>query len=313
MRSQAHGLASRLDSRARRRSSIIGLAGLLVVVTGGAGAWICVVLASRAHSFSDRLAEASVITAGGTLLLALIAAVVAVMAYAAATGLPDLRLQVRFPFSKANRPSFDVTEEYQLVSARDFMQTTATVQLRNDSGFSARNPAVIVRLDNAYSDGDPAKIRNARLGHRRVRQHSRHYSRPVGWRPHLLGTRQLGEATAVPCTTEIQSPSFTGSAAAHVRITCRWLPARSSHAGRSSCGRQIAIPPAGRRGPWVAVASPGPVRAQSCREHRGGSPRAGRGRQSYEPDASGGHRADFGAPGKARALPAVAPRGATPH
>jgi hypothetical protein len=120
-----------------------------------------VVLASRAHSFSDRLAEAGVIIAGGTLLLALIAAVVAVMAYAAATGLPDLRLQVRFPFSKANRPSFDVTEEYQLVSARDFMQTTATVQLRNDSGFSARNPAVIVRLDNAYSDGDPAKIRNA--------------------------------------------------------------------------------------------------------------------------------------------------------
>ena len=75
----------RRDSRLRRRTVIIALCALLIVVTALAAVWINAVLSSSAHDFSDRLAEGSAIIAGGTLVLALIAAVVAVMAYAAAT------------------------------------------------------------------------------------------------------------------------------------------------------------------------------------------------------------------------------------
>src|SRR5258707_8330108 len=98
MRRAAHGIARlrtvRQDSRRQRRAAIAALGLVLAVVTALVALWVNAVLSSSSHTFSDHLAEASAIIAGGTLLLALIAAVVAVMAYAVATGQPDLKLQV---------------------------------------------------------------------------------------------------------------------------------------------------------------------------------------------------------------------------
>jgi hypothetical protein len=146
-----------LDSRDKRRMAIGCLCALLLVVIAGPAAWVAVVMLSSTASLSDRLAEAGVIIAGGTLVLALIAAVVAVMAYAAATGLPDLKLQVSFPSSDVNRPRFQgrTGEEDGWFYAQGYKQTTGTVLLRNESAYSAKNPAVIVRLQNLYFLGNP--------------------------------------------------------------------------------------------------------------------------------------------------------------
>jgi hypothetical protein len=151
----------RQDSRLQRRAAIAALGLVLVVVTALVALWVDAVLSSSSHTFSDRLAEASAIIAGGTLLLALIAAVVAMMAYAAATGQPDLRLQVRFEFSHPNRPVFSANVDQQnWIAADRFKQTWGTISLRNDSGYPARNPAVIVRLKgmaflwDEYSNSD---------------------------------------------------------------------------------------------------------------------------------------------------------------
>lgn len=148
------------------RSTAIGLlCTLLAAVAAGTAVWIALVLSSHAHSFSDRLAEAGVIIAGATLVLALIAAVVAVMAYAAATGLPDLKFQVDFPFSRINWPRFRASsvdeEDGAWLYAESFKQTTGTILLRNDSAYSAKNPAVIVRLQNLYFLDDADAVLSA--------------------------------------------------------------------------------------------------------------------------------------------------------
>jgi hypothetical protein len=145
-----------LDPGANRSTAIGLLCALLVAVAAGTAVWIALVLSSHAHSFSDRLAETGVIIAGATLVLALIAAVVAVMAYAAATGLPDLKLRVSFPFSAVNRPRFKAyAGEEGWLYAEGFKQITGTILLRNESRYSAKNPAVTVRLDNLYVANSP--------------------------------------------------------------------------------------------------------------------------------------------------------------
>jgi hypothetical protein len=98
-------------------------------------------------SRSDRLAETGDIIAGATLLLTVLAALVALRAYAVSTGLPTLKLQAIFPFSYPNRPIFQATKESNhLVRSVPFKQTMGTIIIRNEGKYSARNPAVIVRL-----------------------------------------------------------------------------------------------------------------------------------------------------------------------
>jgi hypothetical protein len=89
-----------------------------------------------------------VVFAGATLLLAGIAAVVALLAYAVSTGLPDIEVSLRFPFSRVNNLEFvaDLQSDGRL-RARQFKQTNATVLLHNKSSYPARNPAVLVRLN----------------------------------------------------------------------------------------------------------------------------------------------------------------------
>jgi hypothetical protein len=68
------------------------------------------------------------------------------VAYAVSSGLPDLQLSVQFPFSVPNNPEFKASAEGDRLRARQFKQIYGTVMLRNNSGYSARNPAIIVRL-----------------------------------------------------------------------------------------------------------------------------------------------------------------------
>lgn len=144
------------DSRFQRRMVLIFSCLLLSAVVAVAVVWIIEVLSSSAHGFSDRLAEATVIIAGATLLLAFIAALLALLAYAVATGLPNLELQVRFEFSELNKPVFRAhVAENSWLEAERFKQTMGTISLRNINGYSARNPAVVVRLIGmAFTTGD---------------------------------------------------------------------------------------------------------------------------------------------------------------
>ena len=145
-------IRERMLAPGTNRSIALGLLWtLLAVVLAGTAIWVALVLSSNAYSFSDRMATAGVIIAGGTLLLALIAAGVAVMAYTAATGQPDLKLPGRFPFSQVNRPMFKAYSVDEIwIYAEGFKQTTGTILLRNESVYAAKNPAVIVGLENLY-------------------------------------------------------------------------------------------------------------------------------------------------------------------
>ena len=74
----------------------------------------------------------------------------AVQAYAAATGLPDLKLQVQLGhFADANRPQFQSTpanlgDGWRQTKMPD--ETKGTFLIKNVSYYSARNPSVVVRL-----------------------------------------------------------------------------------------------------------------------------------------------------------------------
>jgi len=150
MLSRVHSLMQRVydGDPALRRNGLLAASGIAVVMVL-ASAMIGTLLAlTSSADLEDRLAEAGVIFGGVTLLLAAVAAVVALLAYAVSTGLPDLQLCVRFPFSSPNNPKFlaDI-QDNGWVTARDFKQVYGEILLRNNSGYSARNPAVTVRLD----------------------------------------------------------------------------------------------------------------------------------------------------------------------
>jgi hypothetical protein len=112
-----------------------------------------VILTIRALTSSadlaDRLAAAGDVLVGATLLLAAVAAVVALLAYAVSTGLPDIGLRVEFKDSSPNNPVFTgVTAAGGVVCCglEDEIRLTAKILLRNESAYSATNPAFVVRL-----------------------------------------------------------------------------------------------------------------------------------------------------------------------
>jgi hypothetical protein len=118
------------------------------VLTGLAAVILFLVALTSSESLADRLAWAAVVFAGTTLLLAGIAAVVALLAYAVSTGLPDIQLCMRFPFSAVNNPKFEAdAQDDGRLKARQFKQVRAELLLRNKSSYSAKNPAVIVRMN----------------------------------------------------------------------------------------------------------------------------------------------------------------------
>jgi hypothetical protein len=106
-----------------------GLLVLIAVVIGlGALRWL-------SSSSSDRLAVIGNLLSLGTLLLALVAGIVALAAYSAATGLPNLRMQLALP-SSYNEATFVVPGKGDPVS----LDTIARIIVENTSAYAARTP-----------------------------------------------------------------------------------------------------------------------------------------------------------------------------
>jgi len=145
------GLAKALDRLRHdsgfRRLALLGTTGVAVAVIILVTVVFTVLALTSSADSADRLAAAGDVLVGATLLLAAIAAIVALLAYAVSTGLPDLRISVEFNHYPPNNLIFKVEAQ-----ARDQFRVEpgsmrpGKVLLRNESGYSARNPALIVRL-----------------------------------------------------------------------------------------------------------------------------------------------------------------------
>ena len=138
------------DPALGRRVFLTGTAVAVTLTTLATIIFTVMSLTSTAD-IADRLAAAADVITGATLVLAVIAAIVALLAYAVSTGAPDLEVSVIFPFSRPNNPSFDALVQVDsqgnaTIQARSFKQVFAEIRLRNKNGYSAKNPAVIVRL-----------------------------------------------------------------------------------------------------------------------------------------------------------------------
>lgn len=135
-----------------RKVMLVGIA-VVIATIGLATLVACIALLTASSGLSDRLAAVGDVIGAATLLLAMVAAVVALLAYAASTGSPDLRIQVDFPFSELNKPSFISTfKNNGIAVANEFKQLSCTVRVRNDSNYSAKNPTIVLRLhDMAFS------------------------------------------------------------------------------------------------------------------------------------------------------------------
>jgi hypothetical protein len=112
------------------------------------GLWVWSGLANLA----DRIAAVSVGIGAATLFITVIAALVALAAYHAATQAPDLQPQILFPGSEPNRPRLvsnpQQAQEGVFGKFADFSQLVARVRIYNASKFSARNPLMRIRLRN---------------------------------------------------------------------------------------------------------------------------------------------------------------------
>jgi hypothetical protein len=120
-------------------------AGLLILIAAVIGS---ASLAWLTSTSADRLAVISNFLALGTLLLALIAGIVALAAYSAATGLPNLRAQTVTDRGMYNQPWFRNSGN------RVDDDVTCWIVVENVSSYAARSPAVIVEFEGAAIPAD---------------------------------------------------------------------------------------------------------------------------------------------------------------
>jgi hypothetical protein len=126
---------------------VLSFIGVTIAGTAVAAAILAILAKSSFRDNADRLAAEGAIFSGAAVLLAVIASLVALMAYAVSTGSPDLQLRIAFPFSKLNEPSFKAhIQKNGVILADQFKQTIGRVSLHNTSRYSAVNPAVVVRF-----------------------------------------------------------------------------------------------------------------------------------------------------------------------
>ena len=123
-----------------RRPMLVVYALLLIAITVLVGAFALNWLSSTKD---DRLAVISNFLTLGTLLLALVAGIVALVAYAAATGQPDLTVQFMLPGGGFNKIWFPGP-------GLSGSATALTVNVRNSSKYSARTPAVVIQFRDCY-------------------------------------------------------------------------------------------------------------------------------------------------------------------
>lgn len=136
------------DSRCRRRLWLGFFSVLLLAITAAVLAPVVSVIGSQSGQFSDRLAETGDWLAGGTLVLAAFAGLVALKAYASATGLPDLKISLIIEGPQI--PGDDFDPERPVYTRRATGPFRFNIAIKNDSDYSARNPAVIMRLPGNY-------------------------------------------------------------------------------------------------------------------------------------------------------------------
>jgi len=136
------------DSRLRRRVTLGFYAALLLAVAGEIVHIVATVIASRTAALPNRLAETGDWLAGGTLALAVIAGLVALQAYASATGLPRLQLSVRFVRRSVDGNDSEPTPIAS--SEKSLGPVTVMFEVRNASSYSARNPAIAITLQGPH-------------------------------------------------------------------------------------------------------------------------------------------------------------------
>jgi hypothetical protein len=150
----------RRDAGLRRRVILVA-SGTFVLIAGLATAAAVIALSVSSASLADRTAEISDVFAGATLLLTLVAALVALLAYAVSTGRPDLKLQIRFESSQPNRPVFKSVAENGWLKAERSEQTVGTISVRNDSIYPAKSVAIVVWLEGMAFAGEVQDLRQA--------------------------------------------------------------------------------------------------------------------------------------------------------
>jgi hypothetical protein len=132
----------------RRRIGLWVYGGLVVVLLLGTAIMASLSWFAADASFSDRLVEVTNSLTAGALALAGVGGLIALRAYAAATGLPEILIRVRAPALQYNEATLEGRSQGNLLIFDSY--PTMEISLWNKSGFSAKNPAVIVRLENMF-------------------------------------------------------------------------------------------------------------------------------------------------------------------
>lgn len=149
-------------SQIRQRPMLAIYAGLLILIALAIG---IITLLWLSSPNSDRLAVIANLLSFGTLLLALVAGIVALAAYSAATGLPNLRLrfidppafphEIRFvtdpPSHTASKPQgglapLDPEPEEIAIPGND---NIVKIAVENTTSYAARTPAVVIEFRGA--------------------------------------------------------------------------------------------------------------------------------------------------------------------
>ena len=129
------------DDPQRRIALLIAVTGLIIGILAAA-AIVSALIVETHWSSSDKATVIGDVIAGATLLLAVVAGLVAVLAYAVSTGAPDLRVRVGSAGNPFGYPRIQLKDGEDLNSPRDY---ELIIMLKNISSYSARNPVVTVR------------------------------------------------------------------------------------------------------------------------------------------------------------------------
>ncbi len=135
-----------LRTQLRQRPMLAVYAGLLILIAIVIGAATLSWLSSPS---TDRLAVIGNLLSLGTLLLALVAGIVALAAYSAATGLPNLKAKLLMPITRI--PNLIVIPEQALNAPVDI---PIEIIVENTTKYAARTPAVMIELSGAVIDKD---------------------------------------------------------------------------------------------------------------------------------------------------------------
>ena len=148
--------SSWLGPSLRRRFQLLIYATIIAVSVALAAVLTAALVFRSTFDLSDRLSAINDTFAGAALLLGLIAGLIALQAHAAATGLPDIRVQVWLGGDKPNRLTLvaEPTNYGRLRSMRVGDQTLMHIRLDNRSDYSADELVVSVYFRGFAFDGE---------------------------------------------------------------------------------------------------------------------------------------------------------------